>query len=307
MDTLAHLVGVDIGGTKIAAAALDASGVLSHRLIRPTPRGSEAVLDVVADLVAELAGSVRVGAVGVGAPGVIDARDGSVLSSTDVLPGWAGTAVRCELQRRTGLPVAVDNDVRVMARGELALGAGRGYHDVIFVSVGTGVGGALARDGRVVTGPHGTAGELAHLLIPGTGAIACGCGRRDHLEGAVSGPAITAAYAARSGTPAASLHEVAALMRLGDPIARNVVTEAGVLLGRVLAGLVAAVDVEVVVVGGGVAQIGSDFLGPLVESLRSEALPPLRHIAVQAAILGTDAPLIGAARLAASLLPAGER
>jgi glucokinase len=309
MDAHHCHVGVDIGGTKIAAATVGATGV-GTRLTRPTPRtGGEAVLRVVAELVAELenaADAGRVAAIGVGAPGVIDTRDGTVLSATDILPGWAGTAVRAELERLTGLPVAVDNDVRAMARGELERGAGRGHRDAVFVSLGTGVGGALARGGRIAHGPHGTAGELAHLLVPARGAIACGCGRHDHLEALASGPAIAAAYAEWAAAPGIALPEVVQRMRGGDPLAREVVTTAASLLGRALAGLLGAVDAEVVVVGGGVARIGAMLLDPLADALRAEALPPLRRTPVRAARLGTDAPLIGAALLAAEPRPGCE-
>lgn len=314
-----RFIGVDIGGTKIAAAIVVEPGVIERRVTRPTPRtGGDAVLRAVADLVAELAaglaagpgagpGSGPVDAVGVGAPGVIDARDGSVVSATDILPGWAGTAVRADLEKLTGLAVAVDNDVRAMARGELGAGAARGCGDAVFVSLGTGVGGALAREGRIVRGTHGTTGEFAHLLVPATGAIACGCGRRDHLEALVSGPAIAATYAERVEAPGITLPEVVLRMRDGDDVAREVITAAATLLGRALAGLLAAVDAEVVVVGGGVSSIGAPLLDPLAAALHEEALPPLRGTPVRAAELGTDAPLIGAALLAAAITEQGKR
>jgi glucokinase len=309
MDAHNRFVGVDIGGTKIAAAVVraDAAGVIERRVACPTPRaGGRAVLRAAAELVAELAAGLAAGtdagpvaAVGVGAPGVIDAHDGSVRSATDILPGWAGTPVRAELERLTGLPVTVDNDVRVMAHGELRAGAARGYRDAVFVSLGTGVGGALARDGRIVRGPHGTTGELAHLLVPAAGAIACGCGRFDHLEALAAGPAIAASYAERAAVPGISLPEVAARMADGDRVAREVIASAGTLLGRALAGLLAAVDAEILVVGGGVSHLGAALLDPLAEALRGEALAPLREIPVRGAEFGTDAPLIGAGLLAA--------
>lgn len=299
-DQGVRVIALDIGGTKIAGAVVAAPATIQARLARPTPReGGAAVLHAVVGLIAELAGQAgTVTAIGVGAPGVISASDGSVRSATGVLPGWAGCQVRAELERRTGLPVAVENDVRAMARGELTHGAARGLRDVIFVSVGTGVGGALARDGRIAAGPHGAAGELAHLLVPGDGAVACGCGRRDHLEANVSGPAITASYAVAAGQPGVELPDIVARMRDGDAVARHAITSAAALLGRALAGLLAAVDAEAVVIGGGVAGIGGAFLGPLARSLRSETLPALREVRVRAARLGTDAPLIGAATLA---------
>jgi len=303
MATRETVIGVDIGGTKIAAAAVREGQVL-RRTVTPTPRdGGAVVVRAVADMVRSLAietGGVR--AVGVGAPGVVDAGTGTVLSATEVLPGWAGTQVTVELERRVGLPVVVDNDVRVMARAEIAPAVAAGARDVLFVSVGTGVGGALARDGRIVRGPHGLAGELAHLLVPTTGATTCGCGRRDHLEAVASGPAIVAEYSRRSGVSVTDVREIVRRGTEGDETATAVVTDAANLLGRVLAGLLSAIDADALVIGGGVAQIGDLFLEPMSSALRAEVLPGLRDIPVSRALLGTDAPLVGAAMLAAEQL-----
>ncbi|MEX0427381.1 ROK family protein [Nocardioides sp. DS6] len=299
---------VDIGGTKIAAARVDSSARVVDRRLRATPRGGGApVLDAVAALIDELvratpAGEAPIRAVGIGSPGVVDTRRGVVVSATGILPGWTGTAVRAELERRLGLPVAVDNDVRAMARGELSFGAARGASDVLFVSLGTGVGGAFARDGIIVSGRHGTAGEIAHLLVPERGAIACGCGRTDHLEAVASGPAITARYAELTGDHALDLITVASRLRDRDTAAATTIRAAAVTLGRAIAGLVTAFDVERVVVGGGAARIGPPLLDPLAEALRAEVLPSLADVDVVVAELGTDAPLVGAALLATDRL-----
>ncbi|MEU8340829.1 ROK family protein [Spirillospora sp. NPDC048832] len=262
---------LDIGGTKIAAALVDAGGTVRSRGRVATPRtGGADVLAAAARLLEDL-GDAPVRALGVGAPGVIDPETGSVASATEVLPGWAGTPVRDALADLTGLPVTVVNDVRAMAFGEAAAGAGAGFHRVLHVSVGTGVGGALTTGGRLEHGAHGTAGELAHLLVPERGPVPCGCGRRDHLEAVVSGPAIEAA---------------------GDA------PHAGAVLGRALAGLLAVLDPDAVVVGGGVAQRGAPFLDAVAAAFRAEALPPLRETPIVPARLGTDAPLVGAALLA---------
>ncbi|KAB2379942.1 ROK family protein [Actinomadura montaniterrae] len=267
------LAALDIGGTKIAAALVDAEGTVLRRGRVPTPAGGgPAVLAAAAGLLDGLAdGPVR--GLGVGAPGVIDPATGRVVSATDVLPGWAGTPVRETLAELTGLPVTVVNDVRAMAYGEARAGAGTGFHRVLHVSVGTGVGGALTTGGDLDHGAHGTAGELAHLLVPDRGPVPCGCGRRDHLEAVASGPAIAAT---------------------GDA------PRAGTLLGRALAGLLAVVDPDAVVIGGGVAQIGPPYLDAVAAAFRAEALPPLRATPIVTARLGTDAPLVGAALLAAT-------
>ncbi len=195
-----------------------------------------------------------VAGIGVGAPGIIDRVRGRVVFASDILSGWSGAEVRGELEAHSGLPVTVDNDVRAMAHGENMIGAGRGRTSALFVSIGTGIGGALTVGGQLYHGAHGTAGELAHLLVPVSGAIGCGCGRTDHLEAVASGPAMAAEYAARAGVPTQPLQAVVALMHSGDPIARAVVSDAGTLLGRVLAGVATAFDPEVIVIGGGAAR-----------------------------------------------------
>ncbi|WP_037357297.1 ROK family protein [Amycolatopsis orientalis] len=292
---MTRTAGVDIGGTKIAAGLVD-DGEVVRVLRRPTPAGgAAAVLDRVATMLGELAEPFA--AIGVGSPGIV--RDGTVVSATDVVPGWAGARVRERLSAQFGVPVAVDNDVRAMAFGESRHGAGSRDGLVLYVSVGTGLGGALTRRGALVHGAHGSAGEVAHLLTPVRGAVPCGCGRLDHLEAIAAGPAIAAAYSTRAGGEPVSLPEVATRMRSGDSAATAVVTETGRLLGRVLAGFVTAIDADAVVLGGGAGLgLGEPFVRAVAEALRSEVRPSGRPVEVRPALLGTEAPIVGAALLA---------
>ncbi|MFC4997926.1 ROK family protein [Dactylosporangium cerinum] len=296
-------IAVDIGGTKIFAGLVEDTDRVLERVQVGTPSGGPAILDAAARLVrgllehAERRG-IEVGAAGVGAPGVIDPATGTVRSATDIVPGWAGTAVGAELSARTGLLTAVANDVRVAAMGVARDPAIAPFRDVLHVSIGTGVGGALLRHGAAVAGPHASAGELAHLLVPAHGAIPCGCGRLDHLEAAVAGPAIAAVYARQLGVDVLPLTEVVARLRAGDRAADSVVRGAGRPLGRALAGLVAAVDVDAVTLGGGVALNVAEFSGAVGEAFREEALPPLRSVPVLVPATGADTVLLGAAHLA---------
>ncbi|MEU4626321.1 ROK family protein [Actinoplanes sp. NPDC023801] len=294
---------VDIGGTKIAAALVDDTGVIRDRIRVDTPHGAPAILCVVAELVADLRqradqGGERVRAVGVGAPGVVDSSTGVVRSATQTLPGWAGTPIRDELSRMLQLPVAVANDVRAAAVGAVLDPALRDCQQVLHVSVGTGVGGALIRHGRPVTGPHAVTGEVAHLLVPGQGALACGCGRYDHLEAVAAGPAIAAAYARATNRPVRPLTDVTALMRAGNQDARTVIHAAAHMLGRALAGLVAAIDADAVTLGGGVVHGIPEFTATVAAAFHTEALPPLRTLPVLVPATAADAPLLGAAHLA---------
>ncbi|OEV02466.1 glucokinase, partial [Streptomyces oceani] len=151
---------MDLGGTKIAAGLVGTDGRIRHSVSAPTPalQGPGAVLDAVASAVAELTGD-DVRAVGVGGAGAIDARTGTVLSATDALPGWTGTRLTAELRQRTGLPVAVDNDVRAHALGEAWQGGAAGRSPVLFLAVGTGVGAALLVDGAPQRGARSVAGH----------------------------------------------------------------------------------------------------------------------------------------------------
>lgn len=285
-------IGVDIGGSKIAAALVAGDGTVLGRAVRPTPASGQ-VTDAIVDLIRGL--TPQPVPVGLAAPGVVDPSSGVIRSATAILPGWAGTPVAERLRERLGVPVATDNDARAMAYGEARAGAGRGYADALYVSVGTGIGGAIYRDGRVLRGPHLAAGEIAHLLVPATDPTArCGCGRPGHLEAHASGPAIERAYRRLGGAPR-KLPEIAQRQYLGDERAVAVIRLAAELTGRALAGLLAAIDGAAIIVGGGVAQIGAAFLDPLAAAFRAEALDPLRNLPVHPAQLGTDAPLIGAA------------
>lgn len=296
------VIGVDIGGTKIAAALIGRDGTVVERAIAPTPAG--AVLAAAIALIKQLDPTPR--AIGVAAPGVVDVVHGVIRSATAILPCWAGTEVAKELQRTFACDVAVDNDVRTMALGEARVGAGREFPDALYVSIGTGLGGALYREGHVVRGPHGSAGEIAHLLVPvptGADSARCGCGRAAHLEAYACGPAIERAYLdlTREKRP---LPEIAERLRAGDTTAKYVVDQAATLIGRALAGLLASVDASAVIIGGGVAQLGPSLLDPLSAALHGEALAPFERIPVLPARLGLDAPLVGAGMLAQDRAPA---
>ena len=289
-------LGIDIGGTKTLAALVTPAGEVVGRTQAPTParRGPAAVLDTAAGLAAQLLGGDRKTTVGVGAAGTIDPATGTVRYATDSLPGWAGTRVAAELGARLDRPVRVDNDVNAAALGETWAGAGRGRQHLLVVAVGTGLGGGLIRSGRVEHGARGAAGEIAHLPVPGAEELRCGCGRYGHLEALASGTGIAAAYARATGERVDG-REVAALAETGDDAAREVLTRAGAALGAALAGLVALLDPQAVVVAGGAA---SALVPHAAAAYAIELLPAWADVPLLPAALGGDAVAIGAARLA---------
>lgn len=289
------LIGVDIGGTKIAVAAVAPDGRVLDRAIAPTPAhaGPEAILDSITTLVSSMPPGT---AIGVGAPGVVSPH-GVILSATDLLAGWTGTDVKSELERRLGLPTTVDNDVRAAALGEAVHGAGRSAEIVLVISVGTGVGGGLIRSGHVDTGASGLAGHFGHIYVDSSDRTQCSCGRTGHLEAAAAGPSIVR-KAQAAGLDTTDLQEVDVLARSGDSTARRVLGDAAVILGRSLGGLVNALDPALVVLSGGVAECGEDFWTPLRTAFRDEILPPAAStVDLIRATLGPEAGVVGAATL----------
>ncbi|WFE39346.1 ROK family protein [Micromonospora sp. WMMD998] len=292
----APVIGVDIGGTKTAAALVDPDGRVRARREVPTPAraGPEAVLDAAAGLAAELFGAARAGPVGVGTAGTVDPATGTIRYATDSLPGWAGTPVAGALAARLGRQVRVTNDVSAAALGESWAGAGRGRRHVLLVAVGTGLGGAVVRDGRVETGARGAAGQLGHLPAPGAHRLRCGCGRYGHLEAVASGTGLSAAYAVATGAGVTG-RTVAERANAGDRIAGQVVDRAGAALGAALAGLVALLDPEAVLITGGAAAV---LLPAASAAYRAELPEGWAGVPLLPAALGADAVLVGAARLA---------
>ncbi|MBP0457639.1 ROK family protein [Streptomyces montanisoli] len=306
-------IGVDVGGTKIAAGLVSTTGLLDERLVLPTPatEGASAILGTVQRAVETLRASLPPGdvvtGVGIGTGGVVDHARGVIVSATGLLHGWAGTRVADELHARLGLPVAIDNDGNALALGEHRFGAGRGHQDVLYVAVGTGIGGALVLGGELRRGAHHSAGELGHQPAPGAEGRPCSCGGRGHIEAAASGPSITAAYRERSGdTQVTDLRVVAARAAAGDGQAAGAIEEAATILGKVVAGLANTVDPEAVVIGGGVAQLGPILWPPLETGFRAGTLPPLADVPVLPALLGPTAAIVGAATLVADTGSAAE-
>ncbi|WP_405774263.1 ROK family protein [Streptomyces sp. NBC_00859] len=289
-------IGLDLGGTKIAAALVGPDGsVLARRsLATPASEGAEAVLDALRDAARAVGRGAT--AIGVAAAGVVDPRSGTVTSATRSIRGWAGTALGSGLADRTGLPVACDNDVRAAAGPELASIDG-GRASLLFAAVGTGVGGALACDGRMLHGAAGIAGHLGHLPSPEAAGLECTCGGVGHLEAVASGPGITALYERLSGQAVDRLQTVAERAASGDGGAMRAIITGARAMGRALGGLANTLGPDRVVVGGGVPGIGPLYQDALADSFARELMPPLRGLRPVAPLHGADAAVLGAAAL----------
>ncbi|MDI6515354.1 ROK family protein [Streptomyces sp. KO7888] len=296
----APVIGLDLGGTKIAAALVGTDGTVLARHTRPTPatRGAGAVLDALAEAAREV-WAPGTTAIGVAAAGVIDPATGTVTSATDTIRGWAGTALAAGLATRTGLPVACDNDVRAAAATELD-----GPDDdstLLYAAVGTGVGGAVAAAGRMLHGAAGIAGHLGHLPSPEADGLPCTCGATGHLEAVAAGPAITAHCARLGGEPADRLQTVAERAARGDPHATTAITLGARATGRALGGLANALGPHRVVVAGGVPRIGALYWDALCAAFTAELMPPLRDLRPRPPRGGADAAVLGAAALPRTL------
>lgn len=300
--TQGAVIGLDLGGTKIAAALVGPDGTVLARHTRPTPatQGAPAVLDALAAAAADVDPGRLAAVLGIAAAGVVDPRTGMVTSATDSIRGWAGTALGAGLADRTGLPVACDNDVRATAGPELAaLGPDRG--SLLFAAVGTGVGGAIAVDGRMLHGASGIAGHIGHLPAPEAAGLPCTCGATGHLEVIASGPGIAAHFGRLTGTSAGRLEAVAALAARGEEAAVHAITTGAAAMGRVLGGLANALGPDRVVVGGGVPRIGALYGDALAGAFAAELMPPLRGLVPRPPAFGHDAAVLGAAALTSTL------
>jgi glucokinase len=298
-------LGIDIGGTKIAAALVSPDGQARALRRVPTPKGqgANAILDAMItlgkDVLAAASPPNATIAIGVGAAGHIDYTRGVVVYAADTLPGWGGAAVGATLQAALGLPVVVDNDVNAMALGEHRFGAGRRFPNALYVTVGTGVGGAIMFGGALWRGTSWSAGELGHLVLDVDGARQCSCGARGHVEAYTAGPAIAARYCQLADvTTFRDLHAVAALAQRGDAHAQQAIQEGAHMLGTALGGLLTVLDVDALIIGGGVAELGERWWQPLEAALHVSPLPGPQRMAFRRAELGNDAVVVGAAWLA---------
>lgn len=296
-------LGIDVGGTKCLALAVDDDGHVHHRSRVPTPRGADAIENALVDLIATVERSIgTASSVGLGVPGLIT-RDGVIVSSPN-LPDVENFEVRRRLERRLARPIAVDNDANCAARAEWRVGAARGHDDVLVVTLGTGIGGGIVSGGRLLRGWNGFAGEIGHLVVVADGRE-CACGRRGCWEQYASGTALgRLAREARengaswpdSGVDAVDVRRAA---ESGDVGAGRVIDEFGRWVALGVASLVHAFDPSVIVIGGGVAH-EAEMLRAATRRWLGEFLYAShvrRHPAVVLARHGEDAGALGAAFL----------
>jgi glucokinase len=310
-------VGIDLGGTKLAGALVDAHGKIVAKREEPTrsERGPDAVVASMATLVRGLeAEGAKLGrevvGVGVGAPAPLDPRTGVVWAMPNLGPAWKGYPLKAKLEAALGdKRVAVENDANAAMVGEAWIGAAARARDAALLTLGTGVGGGIVTAGVIVRGSRGVGAELGHIMVEREGHP-CGCGGHGCLEQYASGTAVArlarealarnqrGALAALGHAP--STQEVVTAARSGDELAREVIAFAGKMLGCGLVTIVHALNPEVVVLGGGFGTAAFDLLAPpALAEFTPRVLEASREgLRIVPAALGNDAGIVGAARSA---------
>ncbi len=310
--------GIDIGGTTIKFGLVDPQGKVLYREQRPTlaEKGPKPLMHLVTNIgerllyfAAEEEYDVR--HVGVGTPGAVDFRTGTVIGPSPNIEGWRGMPIGENLSERLNVPVYVDNDVNAMALAELKFGAARGARSVVCVTVGTGVGGAVIIDGKLWRGSTFAAGELGHMTINFDAGFAHG-GMPGSIEGYCSSSAIlgrTRKTLEKEMTPAfesvlddgldgLTIRKVFAAIKKGDEAAQAIINETAGYLGTGLAGIVNLLNPEVIVIGGGIAEGGGGFIEAVAARIKELAFDSaVEQLQVVKASLGNDAGFIGASLL----------
>lgn len=322
----AKYVGVDLGGTKIAAALFDVeTEVLSGEIVVPTHTydGADGVLSQIADVVREVCAKAQfpvasLSGVGVGVPGTFDADKGETDLISNIPGEWHGKPVVAILREKLGVPVALVNDARSFTLAEATLGAGRGYSCVLGLTLGTGIGGGIAIDGKLHLGLSGSAGEIGHHSIDMHG-VPDNSGNPGGWETYASGPAIAAmgVKAVMQGATTTigelvdhDLNKITPRTILqaaeqGDEVARDILRRAGEYIGAGLSNFIIILAPNCVVIGGGIAHLGEWIMTPMREQLKLRCNTlPIEQVAIKHAALGSKAGIIGAALQARNYIAA---
>jgi glucokinase len=297
---------VDIGGTHIRSAAFAADGTrpLTQQRVRTHAADGVSVIERLARQVeAVWPSGGGVAAIAVASPGPLDPRSGTILATPNI-PEWVDFPLAGSLSEKFGVPVFVENDANLAGLGEWKYGAGRGHHNVLYITVSTGVGGGVIIEDHLLQGEHGLAAELGHITIDPDGPL-CSCGKNGHVESYAAGPGIVRYVRERLAAGAQSVlrpdlglsaHDVADAANQGDPLGCEALARAGEHLGIGLANFLHIFDPSIVIFGGGVSQSGDCLFEPMRRSLRERVFRPnyLENLTITMAELGDDAGLMGA-------------
>lgn len=309
------ILGVDLGGTKIATALATAQGEILARGRRPTPAqaGPDVVIKSICATIGKILSAKKLESsqllgIGIAAAGIIDSDKGKVISSPN-LPGWHEVPLRDAVEQRFGIPVYLGNDATLAALGEWRFGLKKGIANLIYITVSTGIGGGIIADGKLYTGVCGVAGEIGHMTIDINGPK-CNCGNIGCWETLASGTALAreAVKQIREGAKTSIIELVngdiskidAKVVDLaakqGDELAKELISRLGYYLGVGLVNLVNIFNPELILIGGGVAKTGDLLLQPAIKVVKERAFStPANAVKIKPALLGDDSGLLGAA------------
>lgn len=302
-----NTIAIDIGGTHIRVAAFEPNSTTPIAHQRARSMGNKpGVYDRLVHAVEKI-WQKNISAIGIASPGPLDPHTGVILATPNI-PEWHNFPLAPNLSNHFGVPVYLDNDANMAGLAEWQYGAGKGHHDLVYLTISTGIGGGVISNDRLLQGFRGMGAELGHMIIDDNGPL-CGCGKPGHIESFSSGPAIVRyvkeqIQAGQSSTLQTQLElsarEVADAALKGDGLAVSAFERAGHYLGIAVANYLAIFDPSILVFGGGVSQVGDLLFKPFKESLQKHVFHPhyLDDLVITKAALGDDAGLLGALALA---------
>ncbi|MGD8603299.1 MAG: ROK family protein [Anaerolineales bacterium] len=311
---MAHLVAVDLGGTNLRAALFTNDAPPPVKISKhPTPAsdGVEAVIKSMITAIEDvLIDDQPPDYIGIGAPGPLDPSRGVIIEAPN-LPGWENIPLAEKIRSHFKVPVILGNDANLAALGEWRHGAGHGAAHLIYLTISTGIGGGIIVNNELLLGEQGVGAELGHVTVDPQGPV-CSCGQRGHIEAMASGTALAeqAIEALEAGRKSSletpwkagtlTARDVGQAAQAGDQVACDLIQRAGQLIGHYVADLTHIFNPEIVVIGGGVSQLGDLLFNPIRAGVQQFALSPIyyQQLEIVPAALGDDAGLIGAMVLA---------
>jgi glucokinase len=306
---MTHTVAVDVGGTQLRVAVYGPGSLTPIHQKRILTRSTQnTAIERLIDLIASVwPGQELVSSIGIAVPGPTDPNLGIIYAAPNI-PGWKNIPLRQILEDRFGVPVYLGNDANLAALGEWRYGAGQGHHNLVYLTISTGIGGGVIADGRLLLGDSGLASELGHITLIPDGPL-CGCGLPGHLEAYASGTAIARYVREELAKGRASMlnlqpppnaKEIDDAAKLGDPLAVEAISQAGRFMGYGIANFLQIFNPSIIILGGGVSRSGSYWWDAVQQSLRRSVISDayFQSLVLTPAALGDDAGLLGALALA---------
>ncbi|HSG45389.1 MAG TPA: ROK family protein [Anaerolineales bacterium] len=301
-------IAVDIGGTHIRVAAYepDSTIPIAHHKTKSLAQ-TAGVYDRLVKAINHIWQDGQVSAIGIASPGPLDPHAGVILDTPNI-PDWENFPLAAKLTEQFGVPAYLDNDANMAGLAEWQYGAGQGHHDLVYLTISTGIGGGVISNDHLLQGYRGMGAELGHMLIDPNGPI-CGCGQHGHIESFSSGPSIIRYFNEQRETgqksslqphPNLGTAQLAEAALTGDALAISAFKHAGHYLGIAVANILAIFDPSILIFGGGVSQVGELLFKPFEESLKKHVfhLHYMDGLVITKAALGDDAGLLGALALA---------